>query len=438
MNEKNNQALYKRAREIIPGGNQLLSKRPEMFLPEHWPSYFSKASGVEIWDLEKNHYFDMSIMGIGTCSLGYANPHVNDAVIKAISNGSMSTLNSWEEVTLAETLIELHPGMEMVRFARTGGEANAIAIRVARAASGRELTAVCGYHGWHDWYLAANLVRPDSLKGLLLPGLKPEGLPPQLSGTTLTFQYGDIEGIERIASEHNEQLGVICVEVQRGREPDLKFLKKIQDIGRSIGAVVIFDEISSGFRLSIGGIYKNYGLAPDMVVLGKALGNGYAVSAALGKRHVMEAAQGSFISSSYWTERTGFAAALETIRQFEKQDGISQLTALGECFSTEVGASLKESGLDIEVDGMITVPLLRINEIDPLAVKTFLTQELLKLGYLASPNIYLSTAHSEKLIKDYAADLASVGKRLRLLLDNQELRSAIDGPICHSGFQRLT
>ena len=438
MSTSDNQALYKRAREIIPGGNQLLSKRPEMFLPEHWPSYFSKASGVEIWDLEDNHYYDMSIMGIGTCSLGYANPHVNDAVIKAISNGSMSTLNSWEEVTLAEKLIELHPGMEMVRFARTGGEANAIAIRIARAASGKGLTAVCGYHGWHDWYLAANLVRPDSLRGLLLPGLKPEGLPSQLSGTTVTFQYGDIEGIERIVREHKQQLGVICVEVQRGREPDLKFLKQIQDIGRSTGAVVIFDEISSGFRLSIGGLYKNYGLTPDMVVLGKALGNGYAVSAVLGKRDVMEAAQGSFISSSYWTERTGFAAALETIRQFEEQDGISQLTALGELFSTEVGASLKESGLNIEVDGMITVPLLRINEADPLVGKTFLTQELLKLGYLASPNIYLSTAHSEKLIKDYAADLASVGKLLRSLLDNQELRNAIDGPICHSGFQRLT
>src|SRR3989338_1096085 len=148
--------LWNKAKKLIPGGNQLLSKRSEMFLPDQWPSYYKKAQGIEVWDLDDYHYFDMSIMGMGACVLGYAHPSVNEAVKKAVEMGSMCTLNCYEEVELAEKLIELHPWSQMVRFARTGGEACAIAVRIARAASQRDKIAFCGYHGWHDWYLSSN------------------------------------------------------------------------------------------------------------------------------------------------------------------------------------------------------------------------------------------------------------------------------------------
>jgi glutamate-1-semialdehyde 2,1-aminomutase len=433
-----NQELYSRAKRLIPGGTQLLSKRPEMFLPDQWPSYFSKASGIEIWDLEGRRFIDMSIMGIGTCALGYANKFVDGAVKNAISNGSMSTLNSWEEVHLAEKLVELHPGMDMVRFTRTGGEANAVATRIARAASGKGLVAVCGYHGWHDWYLATNLTGSDNLEGLLLPGLNPVGLPQELTGTTLPFQYGDQEALSQIVAEFGDKLGAICVEVQRGRDPDINFLHRVQEVGKSIGAVVIFDEISSGFRMSIGGIYKNYDLNPDMVVLGKSLGNGFAISAILGKRAVMEAAQKSFISSSYWTERTGFAAALATIQQFEESNIIDYLIEIGQLFDNKVSASFREAALAVEVQGLVTVPILKINEDNPLVVKTYFTQEMLALGYLASTVIYLSAAHTDRVIENYADAVFNVANQIKALQQENKLAGALDGPVCHSGFQRLT
>ena len=181
------QKLWKRAKKVIPGGNMLLSKRPEMFLPDQWPAYYSKAEGCKVWDLDDNELIDMSIMGIGTNVLGYAHPEVDEAVIQAVRSSNMSTLNSPEEVYLAEKLIELHPWADMVRFARTGGEANAIAIRIARAASGRDKIAICGYHGWHDWYLATNLKDDHGLDNHLLPGLSPSGVPQDLKGTTLPF-----------------------------------------------------------------------------------------------------------------------------------------------------------------------------------------------------------------------------------------------------------
>jgi len=146
------QKLWKKAKKIIPGGNMLLSKRSELFLPDMWPSYFSKAKGCYVWDLDGNKFIDMSIMGIGTNTLGYGNDKVDSAVKNAVNQGNMSTFNCPEEVQLAEKLLDMHPWADMARFARSGGEANAIAIRIARAASGKDNVAICGYHGWHDWY----------------------------------------------------------------------------------------------------------------------------------------------------------------------------------------------------------------------------------------------------------------------------------------------
>ena len=428
------QKLYQKAKKIIPGGNQQLSKRPEMFLPDYWPAYYEKAKGCEVWDLDGNKFTDMSIMGIGACSLGYANPNVNEAVKTAIGNGSFSTLNSHEEVKLGEKLLDMHPYMEMIRFARTGGEANAIAARIARAASGKSKVAVCGYHGWHDWYMAANLKGKNNLDGLLLPGLEPAGVPTELEGTTLAFNYGNINELEVLVNEHDD-IGAICIEVQRGKEADLQFIKAVRMIANKINAVLIFDEISSGFRLTVGGLYKLYDLEPDMVVLGKALGNGYGISAILGKRNVMEAAQNSFISSSFWTERTGYVAALETIRQFENKNVINHLTELGDYFRSRMSNIFKK--MDIKIEGMLTVPILVFQGPEPLIAKTFFTQEMLKRGFLASNVIYLSLAHNEEVIDNYALVVKEIINQFQKQINDGSISKMLDGPICHSGFQRL-
>ena len=171
------QKLYRKAKKLIPGGTMLLSKRPEMFLPDLWPSYFSKSLGCEVWDLDGKKFIDCSNMGVGTNSLGYNNSEVDNSVRNVVQLGNMSTLNCPEEVYLAEKLVEINPWADMVRFARTGGEANAIAIRIARAATGNDKIAICGYHGWHDWYLSANYNNGDDLSTHLLPGLNPDGVP---------------------------------------------------------------------------------------------------------------------------------------------------------------------------------------------------------------------------------------------------------------------
>lgn len=429
--------LWDRAKKIIPGGNQLLSKRAEMFLPNQWPAYYKKAKGVAIWDLDGNKYIDMSIMGIGACVLGYANDEVDKAVKKAIDLGNASSLNCYEEVELAEKLIKLHPWAEMVRFARTGGEACAIAVRIARAFSQKDKVAFCGYHGWHDWYLSANLANKKNLDGQLLPGLEPAGVPRVLRGTAIPFRYGEIKEFEKIIKKHSKDIGVIIMEVKR-HKLDLNFLRKVQLAAKKIKAVLIFDETSSGFRLRAGGIHTLYKLKPDMLVLGKAMGNGYPISAVLGRKKVMQAAQKSFISSTCWTERIGFTAALATIKQYEENKVGDYLVKIGKYLSKGLERIFKKHQLNINVIGMPSVPAMEIKEDKPLLIKSIFTQEMLKRGFLASNIIYLSLAHTKRIIDFYLIEadevFALISKSLRL----GKLNKLLKGPVCHSDFKRLT
>src|SRR6056297_2553978 len=345
------QELYKKAKSLIPGGTMLLSKRPEMFLPENWPAYFSKAKGCKVWDLDGKEYIDMSIMGIGTNILGYGNEAVDNAVRGVINNGNMSTFNCPEEVALAERLVELHPWGDMVRLARTGGEANAIAIRIARAASGKDKVAICGYHGWHDWYLSANLGENDELDGHLLPGLEPAGVPKNLRGSVIPFRYNDLEELEEIINTTSD-LGVVKMEVSRNMGPDEGYLEGVRRLCDDNNLVLIFDECTSGFRETFGGLHKKYGVEPDMCMFGKAMGNGYAITAVVGKRSIMEAAQNTFISSTFWTERIGPTAALETIKVMEETSSWEVITAQGEAITSywnEVGENL---GLKLKTAGL--------------------------------------------------------------------------------------
>ena len=240
-------SLWKEAKKIIPGGNQLLSKRSEKFLPDLWPAYYSKAKGCEVWDLEGNHYYDFAQMGVGACVLGYADNDINRAVKKAIDHGSMCTLNCSEEVELAQILISIHPWAKMVRFARTGGEACSIAVRIARAYTKKSKIAFCGYHGWHDWYLASNLGKSTNLDGQLLPGLDPVGVPRELKETALPFNYNHLEELEALVKKYGNKIGVIIMEPQRGSNPKKGFLEGVRRIANGIGAVLIFDEVISGF-----------------------------------------------------------------------------------------------------------------------------------------------------------------------------------------------
>ena len=344
---KTGQDLYKKAKTLIPGGTMLLSKRPEMFLPDNWPSYFSRAKGCKIWDLDNNELLDMSIMGIGTNTLGYGYDDVDNAVLETVKKGNMSTLSCPDEVYLAEKLVEMNPWADMVRFARSGGEANSIAIRIARAASGKDKVAICGYHGWHDWYLSANHNAEDNLSGHLLPGLNPLGVPKALKDTVLPFHYNNFEELLDLVENHD--IGVIKMEVIRSFGPENNFLQKVRDLATKKNIVLVFDECTSGFRETFGGIYKKYGVEPDMAMFGKTIGNGYALTAVIGKKSVMEAAQTSFISSTFWTERIGPTAALATLKVMEDIKSWEIITSIGKKIQEGWKSLALNNGLEIDV-----------------------------------------------------------------------------------------
>jgi glutamate-1-semialdehyde aminotransferase len=429
--------LWRKAKTIIPGGNQLLSKRAERFLPEFWPSYYKKATGVEVWDLDDRHYFDLSIMAIGACVLGYANPAVNEAVKRAIDAGSMCTLNCYEEVEVAEKLIELHPWAGMVRFARTGGEACAIAVRIARAASGKDKVAFCGYHGWHDWYLSSNLADSHNLDQLLVPGLKPLGVPRALKNTAIPFRYGKTEELNDIVTGNSGEIGVIMMEVER-HQLNLGFLRDVRKVATKIGAVLIYDEITSGFRMRPGGLHMLYGLEPDIVTLGKAMGNGFPIAAVAGKTDVMKTAQDTFISSTYWTERTGFAAALEVIRQFETHGAAESLKEIGNYLIKNLRQIIAAKGLKIEIADLIpAAPILNVKEENASAVNTLFTQEMLKRGFLASEVIYMATAHTKEIINRYLASAEEVFDIMKKGIQSGNLESLLEGPVRYEGLRRL-
>lgn len=429
------QKLWKRAKQIIPGGNMLLSKRAEMFLPDQWPAYFSKARGCKVWDLDGNEYTDMSIMGIGTNILGYGHPEVDAAVQQTISAGNMSTFNCPEEVYLAEKLIELHPWADMVRLARSGGEANAIAIRIARAASGKDKVAICGYHGWHDWYLSANLGDNASLDGHLLPGLQPNGVPRNLKGTVFPFNYNNYAELEALVNTHD--IGVIKMEVVRNQGPQDNFLHKVRKLATERGIVLIFDECTSGFRETFGGLHKKYGVEPDMAIFGKALGNGYGITATIGKRALMEAAQSTFISSTFWTERIGPTAALATLKVMERIKSWETITQTGLNIRQGWQQLADKHALKIDHWGLPALTGFTFQSTNALAYKTLITQEMLAHGYLAGNSVYVCIDHTSEVVAEFFATLDPIFALVKDCEEGRDVMSLLKGPVCHGGFKRL-
>jgi glutamate-1-semialdehyde 2,1-aminomutase len=434
-NMTSGEKLWRRAKKVIPGGNMLLSKRTEQHLQKGWPSYFSRARGCRVWDLDDNEYIDAGLFGIGTNILGFGHPKVDEAVMRVIQAGNMSTLNCPEEVYLAEKLVEMHPWSGMARFTRSGGEACAVAVRIARAYSGKSAVAFCGYHGWHDWYLSANLSEDSALDGHLLPGLMPAGVPRGLAGTARPFEYNDLAGLKKIMD--SDDVGVIFMEVRRGSEPNPGFLEGVRELATKKNAVLIFDECTSGFRKTFGGLHLDYGVNPDIITLGKTLGNGYAINAILGTTEVMQAAQDTFISSTFWTERIGPTAALATLAVMEEEDAPARIHAIG----LSVQAMWKElglaSGLNVIPAGVPSLSTFSIEGFDPIITKTFITQEMLKKGFIAGTALYASIAHESSVLDQYQSELEKVFSQIAMRNSSEAILDRLEGGPSQAGFQRL-
>ena len=428
--------LWERAEKCIPGGNGLLSKRPSRYAPDIWPTYFERALGVEIWDLDGRRYIDMAQMGIGAAILGYANPEVNKAVSECIHKGVSTTLNAPEEVYLAEKLLELNPFAGGVKFARTGGEAMAMAVRIARAFTGRDKVAFSGYHGWCDWYLATNLGDENKLKEHLLPGLDPKGVPVGLKSTALPFRYNDVEDLMRLAE--TEDFGVMVLEGARYDFPKPDFIEAVHRVAKQKNAIIVLDEITSGWRMTDGGVYKLLGFNPDIVVYGKALGNGFAISAVVGKREVMAAAQESFISSTFWTERVGFVAGLQTVeillRDRVWEHLIKTGTAIGEGW-LRLG---KKHGLKLEVTEYKPLISMKLGYGDDNpAIVTLFIQEMLKRGYLAATSVYVSQTHTLRIVEDYLAAADEVFGLIAKAISSNTVNLKLETRVKSEAFKRL-
>jgi len=431
------QDLYRKAKTRIPGGTQLLSKRPEMFLPENWPAYYSRAKGAQVWDLDGNMYYDMSYNGIAACILGAADPDVDEAVIAAVRAGSMSTLNAPEEVELADLLCELHPWAEMVRYARCGGEAMAVAVRLARARTGRDRVAFCGYHGWHDWYLAANLADDKALDGHLLSGLEPAGVPRALRGSALPFRYNHLEELEAIIAQHGDELAAVVMEPIRNMEPAPGFLAGARDICHRAGALLVVDEVSVGWRLVTGGAHLVYGLQPDIAVFAKAISNGYPMAAIIGTADAMQAAQRTFVSSTYWTERIGPAAALATIRKHRRENVALHLRRIGQMTRDGWRVAAERAGLPITIGGLVPMSSFAIQHKDAQAASTLFTQLMLEKGFLATKAFNTTFAHQDQVIEEYLQAVEEVFGVIAHALEQGTMREMLKGPVAHAGFTRL-
>ena len=427
-------ALYNHAKSMIPGGTQLLSKRPEMFAPDVWPAYFSKAKGSHVWDLDGREFLDMSIMAVGACILGYADDEVDDAVVGALRNGVNNTLNCPEEVELAEALIELHPWFGMVRYARSGGEAMALAVRIARAHTHRDIVLFSGYHGWNDWYLAANLGDNNGLDGQLMPGLQPNGVPRGLAGTAIPFDANSIESLREKIRGKEDRIGVIVIEPARGEDAPEGYLKALRELSNEIGAVLIFDEITSGYRMCAGGIHRIYGVQPDIAVFAKSMANGYAMSAILGTEKVMQAAQTTFISSTNWTDRIGPVAALATLKKYQRENAEKYLIDKGLRVKSIWQQAAQKNNLEISISGLPTLANFALKVAHPMGANTRYTIEMLKEGILGFRQFKPSLAHTNEDLVRYET---AVNKIFPMIAEDPECYK-LDTPKHHSGFQRIT
>jgi glutamate-1-semialdehyde 2,1-aminomutase len=419
---KNPLDIYLKSLDLIPGGTQLFSKRPDLFNIDAWPIYFRSARGIKIVTIDGKILRDMSNMGVGSCVLGYADKDVSKKVMKVVNSGVQSTLIAPEEIQLAEKLVEIHPWAQMVRFARSGGEAMSIAVRIARVNTNKDVVLFSGYHGWADWYLAANLSKKDQLGAVLLPGLSSRGIPMGLADTAIPFEFNNIEKFRKLVEQHKGKVASIVMEPRRSEKAAPGFLEEIRRYCDNEGIVLIFDEITTGWRACNGGIHLLGNVLPDIAVFAKAMANGHAMSAVIGISEIMSAANSTFISSTNWTERVGPTAALATIEKYQRYSVHEHLFWAGSRVSKgwmEIATSL---GVDIDVNdgGLPALSSFAFKHPYSRGLDVMFCHKMLKRGWLAHNQFKASFAHSKKDIDQYLDSFEEVLKELASLIKNDE------------------
>ena len=406
-----NQKLWNKAIKLIPSGNNFLSKNPSRFPNKKWPIYFSKSQGCEVWDLNNKKYIDFTYMGVGTNILGYNNKKINNQLIATIKKGNMTTLNCPEEPVFAEMLLKPHKWAKMVKFAKTGAEANAIAVRLARAYNKKSKVVICGYHGWHDWYLSAKFIKKNYMDTHLFPNLKTKGVPSFLKGYTHSVKYNDIKSLEKIFSK-DKDISSFIMEVERDQKPNYKYLKLVRNLCNKYKICLIFDECTTGFRENYGGLHLKYKISPDIAMFGKAIGNGHSITAVIGKKKIMKCAKDTFISSTFWSERLGFSAGIATLNEMKRIKSWKIIKKNGVKIKKQLFMIAEKHNIEIKFSGLDTLIRFNLEKTKIKNYKKFILSEMLKEGFLANDVIYVSIAHSNAIIKRYLKTIDKVFKKL--------------------------
>jgi glutamate-1-semialdehyde 2,1-aminomutase len=432
-------ALYQRALERIPGGTQLVSRRASRGAFGVSPVYAVEARGARFRDVDGFEYIDWT-SGIGSILLGYADPVVDEAVCRQIARGTVYAVNHELEIELADELCKAIPCAEMVRYAKCGGEACAIAVRIARGVTGRDKVLFCGYHGWHDWYLAANLSAEASLDAHLFPGIEPLGVPRALAGSALPFVYGAIESLERLLEAHRGEVAAVIMEPIRSQVPAPGYLEAVADLTRRHGAVLIFDEVSAGLRFAIGGAQQYLGVTPDMAVFAKSLSNGYPMAAVVGRREVMEFSARMFISSTYWSDTIGLVAALTTLREVRRRAVPDQLWKFGAELKRRLAEAAEAAGLDMRPSGVDVHLHLDFGAMSPARqrqVSTLYIQEMAKSGCHGFASFYLNAAQGTAELEQTIEAAGKAFAVIRQALDRDSFEQALECPVQQDAFRRL-
>tara|TARA_B100000686_G_C16759986_1_gene958017 strand:- start:231 stop:1586 length:1356 start_codon:yes stop_codon:yes gene_type:complete len=430
--------IYDRAKKLIPGISQLISRRPTRAAFGISPIYAERAKGCKIWDVDGNEYIDWG-SAVGPIILGYANPVVDAAVIEAIDKGSIYSIIHENSVELAELLVEIVPSAEMVRYCKGGGEACTVAVRIARGATGRDKVLFCGYHGWHDWYQAANLGH-EKLQEHLFSGIEPIGVPASLEGTAIPFEYGDLDMLEDLLKEHDNEVACIIMEPMRSEIPPPGYLEGVRDLATRYGVVLVFDEVSCGWRIALGGVQEYTGVTPDLTAFAKAISNGYPMGAVVGKREFMEPAENMFISSAYWDDNVGISASIATLRELKRLNSPAHFERVGEELKQRINKAADDAGLDAQCVGISAHPGVRFNVDDAELAKkvsTLFVQENARRRLILATGFFFNMAHDEEALARTEAGVRETFEVIAEGLRDNAVDRLLAAEIQEDSFRRL-
>lgn len=400
------EALLDRALKTIPLGTQTFSKSKTQYPRGVSPYYIVRGEGSHVWDADGNKYVDF-INGLASITLGYKDPDVTAAVQAQMEDGVIFSLPHPIEIEAAEKITEMVPCAEMVRFGKNGSDATSGAIRLARAYTRRDRVAVCGYHGWQDWYIGST---PRN-----------KGVPKAVQALTHGFNYNDIESLHKLFCQYPNEFAAVIMEPMNTSEPQRGFLTQVAEMARSNGALFILDETITGFRYANGGAQEYFGVTPDLATLGKGLANGYPVSAVVGKAEIMQMMEEIFFSFTFGGEALSLAAACATMTKLQKEPVIETLAKQGQKIFTGVQAILRQCQLDeaITISGHPSWSFLNIKDcgnISSWEIKTLFLQELFNRGFLSFGTHNMSYSHSDedldKLLSAYQEIFPLISKAI--------------------------